>query len=107
MPFAIEPAPVAIIKAVAAAGTAEPLTAVPTLATYIEVSAKKTAAVNAGNVFIGASTVVKAATESVELAPGDVWYKQARPGECFDLANIYIDADTTADGVAGFYTPAA
>ena len=99
-------ASVAIIKAVTTAGTAEGLAAEATLATYVEVTAKKTAGDNTGNVFIGAVGLDQGSAEGVEMLPGDTWWRQARPGECFDLADIYIDADTSADGVAGYYVPA-
>jgi hypothetical protein len=99
-------APVELIKAVAVAGTAEKLVAASTLATYLIVTAKKAAANNAGNVFIGASTLDQSTREGVELFPGDTYERVARPGECFDLAGMYLDADTAADGVAGYYVPA-
>jgi len=99
-------APVELIKAVAVPSTAEKLVAVATLATYMIVTAKQTAADNAGNVFLGASTLDKGVKEEVELLPGDWYERTARPGECFDISQMYIDADTAADGVAGFYVPA-
>lgn len=99
-------APAELIKAVAVAGTAEKLVANATLATYLIVTAKRTAADNTGNVFIGASTLDKGAKEGIELLPGDWYERTARPGEAFDLSQMYIDADNATDGVAGFYVPA-
>ena len=99
-------APVEIIKAVPVAGTAEKLVAAATLATYVEVTAKRAAADNAGNIFIGASTLDRGVAEGIELVPGESWYRQARPGEAFDLSQMYIDVDNATDGVAGYYIPA-
>ena len=98
-------APIGFTKANVTPGTKLALSATHIRCTYVEVSAKRAAADNTGNVFIGGTGLVAGTAEQVELAPGDVWWREARSGECFDLYDIYMDADTATDGVAGYYIP--
>ena len=104
MPLTIN-SPVAITKAVTTASTAVPLVAVATYAIKIVLCAKKAAADNTGNVFIGTSTLDQGVAEGLELDPGDSWEFEAPGGMEMNLADFYIDADTAADGVVGFYIP--
>lgn len=91
---------------VGSAGTAEALFAAETFCCAVYLQAKKAAADNTGNVFLGLSDVVKASLEYIELAPGDYWEPHIPDGVKIDLATVYIDADTTAEGVVGMYIPA-
>ena len=59
-------------KAVAAAGTAEPLVSSSTKVRWVEIQAKKVAADNTGNVFLGDSTLEQGVKEGLELSPGKV-----------------------------------
>ena len=97
--------PVKLTKFVAVAGTAEPLVASATMARAIYLQAKKVAADNSANVFIGLSDLDAGLAEMFELTPGSTFEYRSEPGAKFDLAAIYIDALTAADGVVGWYAP--
>jgi type 1 glutamine amidotransferase len=102
---------VGVQQFVAASGTAErlvPTTTIRKMARTVILQAKKAAADNTGNVFIGVKDGVidlaAGSVEYLELMPGDYW---EWPGPApIDLSNLWIDADTNADGVVGFYDPA-
>jgi hypothetical protein len=72
--------------------------------------AKKVTGVNAGNVFVGDSTVDYVTAQQLLLAPGTYWEPpwpdHGRVDTFLDLANVYIDAATAGDGVVGGYLPA-
>ena len=90
-------------KTVAAAGTAVALIGAETHVTEVHLMAKKVGGANTGNVFIGVSTVDKTTRQIIELQPGDYWEPPIEPGKQINLADLYIDAATTADGVVGVY----
>lgn len=92
-----------VVKAVTTASTAEKLVASTTYARYVELQAKKVAADNTGNVFIGLSDLDQGTAELFELEPGDSIRIDAPDGIKFDISTIYVDADTSADGVVGWY----
>lgn len=85
---------------VAAAGTRVALSATPLETENILIQAKRS---NAGNIFIGDSTVD--ATNGVSIGPGEYLSFSADTEEddtsysVVDLAEIYIDAANNGDGV--------
>ena len=87
-------------RVVAAGGTPVPLTATPTFAKYVWITAKST---NTNRVMVGGSTVVAAVGATARGKPLSVVsgipdvIPMPVPG--FDLANIYIDAVTNGEGV--------
>lgn len=95
-----------LTKAVAASGTAVPLTATETFATYLVVTAKKVGGANTGNVYVGTSAVHKTTSQQNYLEPGDPWVLTAPEGQKIDLNEVYIDADNNDDGITGWYLPA-
>jgi hypothetical protein len=100
-------------KTVAAAGTAEPLATESTPCAWITFFSRKVGAtVNTGEVRIGGfaqsapKTVPTAIPQGsgIPIQPGDasvVW--PAGPPGGYDLARIYVDADTNGDGVQYCY----
>jgi hypothetical protein len=63
-----------------------------------------TAAVNAGNVYIGTSAMNKATMVGVidTLQPGEFWtITEPEARNVYDLSKYYIDADSANDGVYG------
>ena len=99
----VESNPVLITKAVAVPGTAEPLVAVSTLVTQLVIEARKVGGVNTGIVYLGTSAVDKASSQQITLDPGDNYEFIAAEGQSLDLDSLYIDADTAADGITGWY----
>lgn len=93
-------------QVVTASGTRESLTAdagggsVKCL--QVEIQAKKVSGDNTGNVFVGDSDLVAGSAEGIELTPGDGLTLLGH-GKLFDLADIYVDADTNGDGVVFLY----
>ena len=98
-------APVGITKANVTPGTKLPLSATHLRVIYVELTAKRAADNNTGNVFIGGTGLAAGSAEQIQLEEGDQWSRTARLGECFDLYEMYIDADTATDGVVGYYVP--
>lgn len=92
-----------IVKAVAVAGTALPLTTTRgIIVNSLCLQARKVAGDNTGVVFIGVSTLDMGVREILELAPGEYWESPAK-WTPFELSDIYIDADNANDGVVGMY----
>lgn len=88
------------VKAVAAAGTAVALTSSPTWVSQVRIMAKKVGGDNTGNVYIGDSTVDQSSKQGIELANGESHEIYPMPGgHQVNLADIYVDAATNADGV--------
>jgi hypothetical protein len=88
-------------KAVAVAGTAEPLVASTKYVWKVKI---KALAANAGVVYLGDSSVSSA--DGYELAAGeeiDILELTKRPEEIFDLAEVYVDAANNGDAVAVIY----
>jgi len=100
-----EVTPVKLVKAVTTASTAVPLVATSTMCTRLQLQAKKVAADNAGNVFIGLSDLDQGVAELFELVPGEPFEYKCEQGRKLDLAKVYLDADNAADGVVGWYDP--
>jgi len=101
-----EATPVKIVKTVTTASTAVPLTTVAgTYAKAVYLQAKLVAGDNTGNVFIGLSDLDQGVAELFELVPGQEGQLIMPAGTMVDLSDIYIDADTNADGVVGWYIP--
>ena len=97
--------PVKIVETVDVVSTAQQLIVASTYARHLYLQAKKVAADNTGNVFIGLSDLDQAAAELFELIPGAT-YELKMPAGCkVELNNIYIDADNANDGVVGWYIP--
>jgi len=86
-------------KVVTAATTAEALSATSAQFKTLTVQAEES---NTGDIMIGASTVVEApgTDRGLRLIPGGS-YHIAVPG---DLADVYIDAEVSGDGVTFLYT---
>jgi hypothetical protein len=104
--FAILPevVPAQIVKAVAAAGTPEQLTATRTQCQSLVIQARKnTTTANAGNVYIGFTSA--ASSQKLVLQPGESVSITAGTGKAIDLSGIYIDAATNADAVCVTYVP--
>lgn len=99
-------------KTVTAAGTAEPLSAASIRCAWITFFSRRVNGVaNTGEVRIGgraqgqtiAPTAIAAGT-GCPLSPGDAavaW--PAGPPGMYDLAHVYVDADTSGDGVQYIY----
>lgn len=104
----LEPGFVSGAKVVASAGTAVALSATELHVYSIRIEARKAAGANTGVVYIGGSNV--ADTNGIivpEAGAGELVIKGpeiAGGGSSrFNLANIFIDAATTADGVVFMY----
>ena len=93
-------------KVVTTASTAVALVATETLVSRLVMHAKKVAGDNTGNCFWGDSTLDQGAKEGPEVAPGESFELIALSGECFDLNEIYIDANNNGDGFVFNYLPA-
>lgn len=93
-------------KVVTTHSTAEALVASSTLVSRCVMHAKKVGGDNAGNCFWGDSTLDQAVKEGPEVGPGESFELIAQPGEVFDLASIYIDADNDGDGFVFNYLSA-
>jgi hypothetical protein len=88
-------------KQVASAGTPERLVAVAGRTTgrrFLIKATKPAGAPNAGIVVLG--TTATASAQHLALAPGGVDILKAAPGEYLDLYYFYLDAATSADGLA-------
>lgn len=85
------------VKSVTTAGTAVALVSAETLAREVTITARPA---NTNNISVGASTVVAAAgsQRGYILVPGGSVTLRVR-----DLADIYIDAVTSGEGVAFLY----
>jgi|TARA_Y100000310_G_scaffold278625_2_gene297142 hypothetical protein len=84
-------------QTVAAAGTAEALVASSLFVRGLTIRAKVT---NGGNVYIGSSAV--ADTDNDGLRPNDSMTITDSIG--FDLAEVFVDADTNGEGIDFWYT---
>ena len=102
---AVEKTPVLIVKANATPSTALPLVASETFVRAFYLQAKKVAGDNTGNVFVGLSALDQGVAEQFELTPGATFEITMPAGTKLDLNDVYIDADTAADGVIGWYIP--
>ena len=94
---------VKVHKFVTTAGTAEHLVASPLHAEALCLQAKRATTDNTGNVHIGLSDLDAGVIEYIELAPGDYWEPPIPEGRDINLYDLWIDADTSGDGVTGFY----
>lgn len=95
---------VSISKVVATAGTAERLTAISTLARWVDIQADYS---NTGSIFIGGALVDGSLTPAVgiEIFAGTTYTIQKlhqREGN-IDLKDIWIDSSTNGDGVGVNY----
>lgn len=85
-------------KTVTASGTPEALAASTTLCESVILEAKKARGTdNTGNVWIGVTTAND--TQLLMLAPGQALELSAPAGKKIDLALIYVDVATNADGI--------
>jgi len=88
---------------VTAAGTAQPLTASRTPASWALIQAAKG---NTGSVYIGGIGITNgtATTNGIELAKGDTLSLPAMGiTEPYDLATVFVNADTNSDKVRVIY----
>jgi len=95
-----------VSQMVAVPGTAEAISATSLLVTSAVFQAKQLAAVNAGDVTWGDSTVEQTVKDGPIVSPGESFELNARAGEVFDLADIYVDAANAGDGFVVNYLPA-
>ena len=95
-----------VTKATAAAGTGVALVGSETFVTKVWLNARKATGANTGVVYIGTSTVDKTSIQQMALAPGDAIVLEMPAGTKLNLATIYLESATTADGVTGWYIPA-
>ena len=102
----VEKTPVKVTQFVGTVSTAEPLASDGTFARAVYLQARKAAADNTGNVFVGLSDLDQGTAELFELEPGDTFQLEMPAGCKVDLNDIYVDADTADDGVVGWYVPA-
>lgn len=106
----VEKTPVKVTQFVAVASTAEALVASETFAREVHLQARKAAADNTGNVFIGLSDLDQGVAELFELtntigADHNRFDLVMPPGTKVDLNDIFVDADNATDGVVGWYIP--
>ena len=91
---------------VAVPSTAEALAADTTYATYVELTARKAAGANTGDVYVGVTGLDQGSLEYHPLSAGERWYMTCPAGVHIDLNDIYVDAINADDGVIGWYIPA-
>ena len=98
----------AIVQAVAVPGTPERVSNTTATVTVRKfwVVAQKVGGANAGNVFLGTSTVDNATDQQLVLAPGDYWEMDSPPHTAINLSDVWVDAINAADGVVGGYLSA-
>jgi|6_EtaG_2_1085325.scaffolds.fasta_scaffold170274_2 hypothetical protein len=82
------------------AGTAQPLATSQTLVKTASARAKRT---NTGNIYIGDSDVDD--TQNDGFAAGDLIALPAGLDAAYDLAHVWIDADTNDEGIDLWYQP--
>jgi len=83
-------------QAVAVSGTAEPLVGSSTKAIMVVVFTKEG---NTGEVYVGTAAVDKTSSKQMILAPGATLSIDAPLGYTLNLANWYVDADVSGEGV--------
>ena len=94
------------VKAVTTGGTAEVISATAILTKSVIIQAKRAGGNNTGSVFIGDETLDAGVAEGIELKPGNtISFEAADPKTGLDLNQIYVDADTSEDGVVFVYIP--
>jgi len=101
----VEKTPVAVSQFIATPSTAEALVGSETFARVLHLQAKRAAADNSGNVFVGLTGLDSGAAEMFELEPGAVFSFEMPAGTKIDLNDVYIDSITATDGVVGWYVP--
>ncbi len=94
-----------LLAKTATSGTQAALVASQTFCRSVTLQAKKVTGANAGNIFIGMAAVSVGDAEVFELTPGQPITIDGGPGTKIDLNTIFIDVDTTGDGVVGLYVP--
>lgn len=99
--FAIDPDDSALTivstaKSVTAAGTAEAIVSSETFAWRVDIVAE---ASNSGNIYVGDSNVDKDSLKAAPLASGEAYTIECPAGCRMDLNAIYIDADTSGEGI--------
>jgi hypothetical protein len=88
-------------KTVAATGTPEAMVSTSTLVSSVVIQGYKAqGTMNTGNVYIGG--LVTDAVDPIAIVPGGSLTIDAPPGKYIDLASLYIDVATAADGVGYF-----
>lgn len=92
-----------ISKTVTTAGTAEALASSVTYAKRVTIQAGKAGGANTGDIYLGDSTVDKTSNRCLAMATGDVYNPPIDSGDRIDLADIYIDAANSGDGVKILY----
>ncbi len=97
--------PVIGAKVTVTAGTALPILAAETYVRSIIFQAKKVTGNNTGAVHLGLSALDMGVAEVIELAPGDTFVWPIPFGTKLNAALIYLDSDTSAEGVTFIYVP--
>ena len=88
---------------VTAAGTAQPLAATRTPASWVLIQAAKG---NAGSVYIGGQGITNGTTTTngIELAKGDtISFPAMGVTEPYELSTVFVNADTNSDKVRVIY----
>lgn len=94
----------AFSKVVTTSGTGVALASASTVVRGLVIQAKKVGGTNTGDVYVGDSTVDKTSIQILTLSNSSVPLTILAPGrDSIDLADVYIDAATSADGVVGLY----
>lgn len=88
---------------VTAAGTAVALDTETHHVVSLLVHAGRAAAANTGTVYVGDSNVDASSAKGLRLEPGDTWEPDISTDDPWIMSDIFVDADTTSDGVTGLY----
>lgn len=96
--------PVLLVKT-ATSGSQAALVASETFARAVYLQAKKVSGDNTANIFLGMAAVSVGNAEVFEVIPGGTFQLEMPAGTKVDLNLIFIDVDTTGDGVVGLYIP--
>lgn len=101
--YCIPCTPVQILKTIAAAATAEKLSATQKYFRQAILVAKKDLAGtdNTGAVYLGRSSAAN--EQPIVIQPGGSYVLEPPNGAKFDLSDWYLDADTNDDGVVILY----
>ena len=80
-------------------GNAVPLSTTDLWVRSVIFQAKKVGGDNTSNIHLGPAGLDVGSAEVLELAPGDIWEPDIRDHDRHNLKDIYLDAETTGDGV--------
>jgi hypothetical protein len=93
-------------KSVTVSGIPEPLASAGTPNIEVDrliICAKRKTTGNTGSVFLGDSTLTVTKSEGIELVASTIWEVPLRDDESMLLSDMFIDADTSGDGITYMY----